>query len=138
MSAVSPSRMVDSTGTGSSLSQRRRGPVPGPARPCVVLAAQPWQRPDQPGPRHPPRRRGRGPGPLRNPLTADGHGDYGGYGDGLPDATTGSPGENGSPGAAWQLRGAENAAPSPFSPRTLELPPSVNPLRYGPVLPTAP
>ncbi|WP_406504701.1 hypothetical protein [Streptomyces sp. NBC_01602] len=99
----------------------------------MVLAAQPWQRPDQPGPRHPPRRRGGGP--VRNPLTADGHG---GYGDGLPDATAGSPDENGSLGAAWPLRGDKDAAPSPFSPRTLGLPSSVDPLRYGSVPPTAP
>ncbi|MFE7158550.1 FG-GAP-like repeat-containing protein [Streptomyces sp. NPDC057636] len=59
-------------------------------------------------------------------------------GDGLPDVTVGSPGENGSLGAAWQLRGADDAAPTAFSPRTLGLPSSVNPPQYGSVFPTAP
>ncbi|WP_329434500.1 FG-GAP-like repeat-containing protein [Streptomyces sp. NBC_01280] len=66
-------------------------------------------------------------------LTAD---DY--DGDGLPDVTVGSPGENGSLGAAWQLRGAEDAPADAFSPSTLRLPSSVNPLQYGSVFPTTP
>ncbi|MFF2504198.1 FG-GAP-like repeat-containing protein [Streptomyces sp. NPDC058067] len=65
-------------------------------------------------------------------LTAD---DY--DGDGLPDVAVGSPGENGSLGAVWQLRGAEDAPVTAFSPRTLRLPSSVNPPQYGSVLPTA-
>jgi hypothetical protein len=46
------------------------------------------------------------------------------------------PQEGGAP--VRQLRGAEDAQPNPFSPSALRLPSSVNPLRYGSVLPTTP
>jgi FG-GAP repeat/FG-GAP-like repeat len=51
--------------------------------------------------------------------------------DGVPDVTVGSPGENGSRGAAWLFPRASAAHASVFSPVSLNLPSQSTPLAYG-------